>query len=322
MADKYTEPNRVQRVCILGAGTIGASWAAYFLARGIDVAIYDPSPLRESAVAEYLANAWPAIQRLSGTRRACPKEWTFSTDLEVAVRDMQFIQESAPEELHLKRALFAKLDGLVAADVIIASSTSSLVMSKLQSELHTASRFVVAHPFNPPHLMPLVEVVGGSLTDATVCGWCRQFFELHGKEVLVLRKEVPGHLVNRLQAALFQEAVWLVREGVASTSDVDRGIAFGPALRWALMGTFLTFHLGAETGIAGYLESLGGAHLQMWQDLGRVDAWTPELVRSIANQMSAETRDRRSPDLTRQRDEALVALLNFLAKPRHRLISE
>lgn len=322
MADNYTEPNRVQRVCILGAGTIGASWAAFFLARGFEVAIYDPSPLRQSAVAAYLAKTWPTIQQLSGKRLADSNAWTFSTDLGAAVRDVQFVQESAPEELHLKRTLFAALERLVAADVVIASSTSSLVMSELQTGLHTPQRFVVAHPFNPPHLMPLVEVVGGSLTDSAVCGWCRRFFELHGKEVLVLRKEVPGHLVNRLQAALFQEAAWLVREGIASTSDVDRGIAFGPALRWALMGTFLTFHLGAETGIAGYLESLGSAHLRMWQGLGRVEAWTPDLVRSIADQMTEEVHNRPGSDLARQRDQALVGLLEFLAKPMHRLISK
>jgi len=305
----------VGHVAVIGAGAIGASWTAFFLSRGLSVSVYDPEPARAAFVARYIEDAWPTLEALGLVAGARRDQWSFDATLSAAVVDAPFIQECAPDDFGLKRQLFATLDELVLPAVVVASSTSSLVLSDLQQGLDTADRFVVAHPFNPPHIIPLVEVVGGRDTRAEVVSWCVAFFERLGKTVLRLRKEVPGHVVNRLQAALFQEAVWLVREGVAEVADIDRGISMGPGLRWALAGPFLTFHLGAQDkGIRGYLHHLGPAHQRMWQDLQRVEQLTPELVDAIARGVEVETDGLSVAALTARRHRLLIQLIRLTSE--------
>jgi carnitine 3-dehydrogenase len=320
MDARGTSPDEIRHVCVVGAGSIGASWVALFLGRGLKVSVYDPVPERRAYVGAYLDAAWPAVSALGGLQGPVSSQWEFFSTLRSATKQVSFVQESAPEDADLKRTLYAELDGLLAPDIIIASSTSSLRMTDLQQGLNSPQRFIVAHPFNPPHLIPLVEIVGGQQTSAEVIEYCRSFFERLGKNVIVLRKEVKGHLVNRLQAALFQEALWLVQQGVASTEEVDCGIALAAALRWTLMGTFLTYHLGATDGIRDYLRKLGDAHVSMWRDLGRIDQLTPELVDAVARQVDAESGGQVPEALARSRDQALIALMRFLAEPGRRLI--
>jgi carnitine 3-dehydrogenase len=313
--------DEVHRVAIIGGGTIGASWAAFFLSRGLGVSVYDPAADRQRYIEDFIQKAWPALEVLHGRTLPRPGQWTFCERLSDAVAEVQFVQESVPETAEIKRAVFRELDQLVQPEVVIASSTSTLRLTHLQVGLNTARRFVVAHPFNPPHLMPLVEIVGGEHTGSTTREWCRDFYKRHGKTVLVLHKEMLGHVVNRLQAALFQEAVWLIREGVAEVADVDRAIAWGPALRWVLMGPFLTFHLGAQDqGIRGYLHNLGAAHLEMWKGLGKVEELSPNLVGIIAAGIDRETAGAPVETLLLQRDRALVALIMQLESEIGRLM--
>jgi 3-hydroxyacyl-CoA dehydrogenase len=193
-------------------------------------------------------------------------------------------------------------------------------MSDLQCDLVTKQRFLVAHPFNPPHIIPVVEVIGGN-TSAEALVWCCKFLEHLGKTVLRLKKEVIGHVVNRLQAALFQEALCLVRDGVADVADIDRGIALGPAVRWALMGPFLTFHLGAlEGGIRSYLRNLGPAHARMWRDLGKIEALEPELVEAVVKGVEEETGAASVSQLALRRDTEVMDLIAHLGRKQRRLI--
>lgn len=320
MTKPTCEPDAVRRVAVIGAGTIGASWAAFFLSRGLQVAVYDSDPARARSLTEFLAGCWPALHALGAPVAASPERWSFHSDIRSAVDGADYVQESAPDNFTVKRQLFADLDALVSAAVVIASSTSSLLLSDLQHGLATAARFVVAHPFNPPHLIPLVEVVGGRASAPQAVEFCAAFLAGHGKVILRLRKEAIGHVVNRLQCALIQEAICLVRDGVVDIQDIDRGIEFGPALRWVLMGPFLTFHLGATgTGIRGYLDHLGAAYQQIWGDLGKVAGFTPELIESLVQGVERAACGESIADLQTRRDTRLADLLNHLSAERRQI---
>jgi carnitine 3-dehydrogenase len=309
-----TQPDAVTRVAVLGAGTIGASWAAWFLSRGMEVAIWDPRPEAADYVRRYVADAWPAVSRLGMTANASPDRWRFCATAEDAVADAQFVQENAPERLALKRELYARLDGAMAAEAVLASSTSGLIMSEMQAGLRTASRFAVGHPFNPPHLIPLVEVVGGRETAPETVQWCLALYRHIGKQPIWIRKEAAGHLANRLQAALWREAVSAVATGLASVEDVDTAITAGPGLRWAAMGPHMTFHLGGgEGGIAHMLDQFKPAFEAWWATMT-----TPELsdavCRQIIDGVAAEARGRSIAELAAERDAVLLPLLELVAK--------
>jgi 3-hydroxyacyl-CoA dehydrogenase len=240
-------PDQVQRVAVLGAGTIGASWTALFLARGLRVAVQDPNPAAEAYVRRYVADVWPTLHRLGMVDDAAADRWSFHASAVAAVRGVDFVQENAPERLEIKRALYAEIDAVLEPGTILASSSSGLMMSDLQPGLASAARMAIGHPFNPPHLIPLVEVVGGAATAPATVDWCMEFYRHLGKRPIHIRKEAPGHLANRLQAALWREAIHAVVSGLASVEDVDTAISAGPGLRWAAMGphmTFLIFVLG------------------------------------------------------------------------------
>lgn len=309
-----TQPTEVKRAAVLGAGTIGASWAAWFLARGISVEIWDPRPEAEAYVRRYVAQAWPAMARLGMAADASPDAWRFHARAEDAVAGADFVQENAPERLPVKRELFGRIDKVLRADAILASSTSGLIMSDMQAGFASAARLAVGHPFNPPHLIPLVEVVGGRETAPETVSWCLDFYRHIGKRPIHIRKEAPGHLANRLQAALWREAVSAVVTGLASVEDVDTAISAGPGLRWAAMGPHMTFHLGGgEGGIEHMLAQFKPAFEAWWASMS-----TPELseenCRMIVEGVKQEAAGRSLADLAQERDAVLLPLLELKAK--------
>lgn len=302
-------PEAVHHIAVVGSGTIGASWAALFLAHGYDVTIYDPQPSAEAATRDLIANAWQGLAALGVAGNEAPNPWRFSTDLADAVRDADFVQESGPERADIKRQLYSKLEASLRPGVIVASSTSGLVMSELQEGLRSPERFAVGHPFNPPHLVPLVEIVGGKKTSPHVLVWLDAFYRRVGKAPIRLNKEVPGHLANRLQAALWREAVHAVASGIASVEDVDTAIAQGPGLRWAIMGPHMIFNLaGGEGGMKHFLHHIGPAMEDWWRDLGTPQLG-PEVNAALITGVAEEAAGRSRADLVKQRDAALIALI-------------
>ncbi len=307
------ETSAIRRVAVIGAGTIGASWAAYFLARGLIVRASDPAPAAEGFMRRFIETAWPALRRLGGSEpmpQTAPQDLlTFHGEPEAAAEGVQFVQENAPEREALKRALLSRLDAALPETVIIASSSSGLLMTNLQADCIHPGRCVIGHPFNPPHLVPLVEIVAGERTAAATVERALEIYRALGKRPIHIRREVPGHVANRLQAALWREAVHLVAEGVASVADIDAAISEGPGLRWALMGPHLTFHLaGGAGGIDHFLDQFAGPMESWWDALGRprLDA----AVRSkIAAGIAAEAAGRSIEELAAERDRLLVELL-------------
>jgi 3-hydroxyacyl-CoA dehydrogenase len=308
------ESASVRRVAVIGAGTIGASWAAYFLARGLSVTASDPRPDAEEFVRRFIAGAWPALSRLGLAADADPGRIAFARDAAAAVAGAEFVQESGPEREDLKIDLFRTLDAAVPRDVVIASSSSGLLMSRIQAGCRHPGRCVIGHPFNPPHLIPLVEVVGGERTAPDAIARALAFYAAIGKVPIHVRKEVKGHIANRLQAALWREAIHLLGEGVASVADIDKAIAFGPGLRWAFMGPNTTFHLaGGEGGMAHFLAHLGTPMESWWQDLG-APRLTPELRRRIVDGVDAAVAGRSIADLAAERDRHLLDILAALSR--------
>ncbi len=307
-------PDRVKQVTVLGAGTIGASWTALFLARGLRVAVQDPNPAAEAYVGRYIADVWPTLHRLGMAAGAAPDRCSFHVSPVTAVRGAEFVQENAPERLEIKRALYAEIDAVLPAGVILASSSSGLMMSDLQAGLASAPRMAIGHPFNPPHLIPLIEVVGGKATAPATVDWCLDFYRHIGKRPIHIRKEAPGHLANRLQAALWREAVNAVVTGLASVEDVDTAISAGPGLRWAAMGPHMTFHLGGgEGGMTHMLDQFRPAFEAWWRTMG-----TPELTDAVCRQLiegvAAGARGRDLATLARDRDAVLLPLLELVRK--------
>lgn len=310
------------RVAVIGAGTIGASWAALFLAHGHAVRVSDPNPAAETAVRAYIEGAWPALERFGLAPGADPEGWSFHTDPQIAVRGAAFVQENAPERAEIKRTLYAALEEALDDDSVVASSTSGLMMSDLQQGCRVPSRFVVGHPFNPPHLIPLVEVVGGRQTAEEVVARTMAFYRSVGKRPIRLNREVPGHLANRLQAALWREAVHAVASGLASVEDVDIAVAEGPGLRWALMGPNAIFNLaGGPGGMAHFLDHIGPAMEGWWRDLG-TPTLTPEVREELSRGMAEAMHGRSNAEMARERDHLLTALIEMLARERAKLRGE
>ncbi len=307
--------DQVQRVAVIGAGTIGASWAAQFLAGGLEVAVFDPAPDTAGRVRRFVDAAWPTLDRLGLVEDADPTRITVHADPAAAVRGAQFVQESGPENLTIKRELLGRMEAGLEPWTIVASSTSGLLPSDLQSGRQGPERYVVGHPFNPPHLIPLVEVVGGRRTDPGVVDWTADFYRWLGKRPIKIRREVPGHVANRMQVALYREAIHLVLEGVASIEDVDAAIAYGPGLRWAIMGPHMLHHLAGGTGgMRHQLEHIGPGIQSWWDDLGAPHI-TPEVIDRLVGAFDA-TKPRSIETLAAERDALLIALLEALDQAR------
>jgi 3-hydroxyacyl-CoA dehydrogenase len=305
----------IQKVAIIGTGVIGASWAAQFLAKGLDVVATDVAPDAEASLRRFVRAAWPALERLGLAPGASQSRLTFSGDLPTAVAGADLIQENGPERIDFKRKLYRQLDELLPADVIIASSSSGLTMSEIQSDcrLHP-ERCVIGHPFNPPHLIPLVEIVGGGKTSEETIRRATEFYTSIGKQTVRLNKEVPGHVANRLQAALMREVYHLVNEGVVSVADIDAALCWGPGLRWGIMGQVMLNHLGGGPGgIEHMLQQFTGPITAWWKVLGS-PTLTPELQTKLIDGVHAEAGSRTIDELEATRDEILLGLLELRTK--------
>ncbi|MFH8631055.1 3-hydroxyacyl-CoA dehydrogenase NAD-binding domain-containing protein [Streptomyces lydicus] len=306
-------PEDVRRVACIGAGVIGGGWAAHFLARGYDVTAWDPAPDAEDRLRRLVAAAWPALEQIGLTEGASQDRLTVAPTLAAAVADADFVQESAPEKLELKRSLLAELAAAAPPGVVIASSTSGYPMTDMQTAADGsaagAGRLVVGHPFNPPYLIPLVEVVGGERTDREAVEWAARFYDVAGKSVITMDRELPGFIANRLQEALWREALHMVANGEASVEDIDASITEGPGLRWAFMGPCLTFALaGGEGGMAHMLDHFGPSLKSPWT---RLEA--PELDRALRDAMvdgcAAAAGERTYADLVAERDQGVIDVL-------------
>lgn len=304
----------IKHISVVGCGVIGASWAAYFLAKGFHVTAYDPADGAESQLRELVSSFWPALEKQGLSPDADISRLVFENDLSAAVKNADFIQENAPERLNIKHDLLKVIEASTRADVIISSSSSGLLVSDIQRDALHPERIVLGHPFNPPHLIPLVEVIGGKLTSAETIARTLAFYKDIGKKPIHVRAEVKGHVANRLQAALWREAFYLVEQDVISVADLDVAISHGPGLRWALLGPFLNLHLsGGSGGIDHVLEHLGPPIEDWWSDLGEVSL-TPELREKLAQGVKDELKSHDQADLVKQRDALLTDLLRAKEK--------
>lgn len=299
----------IKNIAVVGCGVIGASWAAYFLAKGFQVTAYDPSDTAELDLQQWVAAFWPALVEQGLAPNADRKHLVFHKNLADAVKNADFIQESAPERLTIKHRLLAEIEATARPDAIISSSSSGLLISDIQLPAKHPERIVLGHPFNPPHLIPLVEVIGGKLTSPDTVQQALDFYRYIGKKPIHVRTEVKGHVANRLQAALWREAFYLVEQGVISVADLDVAISEGPGLRWALLGPFLNLHLsGGEGGIAHALEHLGPPIEDWWADLGTVKL-TPDLIQTLAAGVDVELQSMDKENFVKRRDRLLAGLL-------------
>jgi carnitine 3-dehydrogenase len=292
-----------ETVAIVGSGLIGASWSALFLAHGMTVQAWDPNPEALKTLRARVRVATRQLRQL-GCRGA--GRLVAERDLVNALRGASFVQESAPERLNLKHDLYETIEANIARGTIIASSTSSMTWSALSQKMRYPKRLVVAHPFNPPHLVPLVELYGPA---ARPVARAAAFFRRFGKTVVVMKKEAPGHVANRLASALWREAVYIVAEGIADVADVDAALVNGPGLRWAVMGAHMTYHLGGGAGgIESYLDHLGPSQERRWQSLG-----SPRLTRGVRKKLIegvlTEAAGRSIETLERERDAKLIRVL-------------
>lgn len=303
----------IAHTACLGGGVIGTSWAALFLASGRSVALFDPDPAVEGKVRSYIETAWPAMTELGLTANGTPDAITFHANAAAAVEGAGFVQESVPERLPIKHATFAEIEAELAPGAIVASSASGLTLAQMQPGWADPSRFVLGHPFNPPHLIPLVEVLGNDRTAPGVVEDAQRFYESVGKTTIRLHKEVPGHVANRLQAAIWREAIHLVTTGVASVGDVDKAIWSGPGLRWAAMGPTMLFNLGAgEGGLQAFCDHFTDTLNGWWDDLGQIYL-TGDITRQLNEGVTAEADGLSPAELSQQRDAMIVALQKAVA---------
>ncbi|GAA1479430.1 3-hydroxyacyl-CoA dehydrogenase NAD-binding domain-containing protein [Nocardioides aestuarii] len=307
-------PEDVRTVVCAGTGVIGGGWVAYFLARGYDVVAWDPAAGAEERLRHLVDAAWPALTELGLADGADRARLAYEPDLAAACGRADFVQESAPEDLDLKRRLLADIDAVTPEGVVVSSSTSGYGMTDMQTLCTNPGRTVVGHPFNPPYLIPLVEVVGGEQTDADVVSWTADFFRLAGKSVITMDREVPGFIANRLQEALWREALHMVAAGEATVEQIDLSITDGPGLRWPVHGPMLTFHLaGGQGGMAHMLDHFGPSLLSPWTRLVAAEL-TPELRDAVVDGCDREAAGRSIDDLVAERDRGVIAVLRALGR--------
>jgi carnitine 3-dehydrogenase len=308
----YRDPTSVIRVTSIGAGPIGAGWAAHFLARGYDVCAYIHDPKERESFDAILDTAWISLSALGLEKGASRDRLSVTSDLDVAVQDTDFIQESAPERIEVKQALYKTLGEIVPSHVVIGSSTSGLTMTDIQQNCATPERCVIGHPFNPPYLLPLVEIVGGKQTSPDAVAWAGKFYESAGKSPLIMKKEIPGFVATRLQEALWREALHMVANGEATPADIDNALMNGPAPRMAVQGQCMAFHVACgEGGMATNLDQFGPALKLPWT---RLEA--PELTQELRDRMvegcNAIAGTQRFEDMAAKRDAQIVAVLRAI----------
>ncbi|MTJ80866.1 MAG: 3-hydroxyacyl-CoA dehydrogenase [Telmatospirillum sp.] len=300
----------ISHVAVIGAGTIGASWAVLFLAHGCEVSVYDTAPGIRDVLDRMLTEAWPALERLGAATGAPDRgRLRFATTIADAVAHAHFVQESGPEDPALKGPLLSTIDRGLPPDRVIASSTSGFTLDMLRGGLSHPERVLIGHPFNPPHLLPLVEVVADGRTAPAALETALAFYRRMGKSPIHLTRSVLGHVANRLQAAIWREAIHLIDQGVATLADIDDAVALGPGLRWAILGPSATFHLGGGPGgLSSFIEKLGPAFESYWADLG-----TPHLTPDVRAKLEAGVAALPERDHLRvERDRKLVEVLALL----------
>src|SRR4026209_1902881 len=308
----YNKP--IKRIAIVGTGVIGASWAAEYLARGFDVIATDSAPNAEANLRTYIDEAWKDLTNIGLTKGASRDRLTFTTDLKEALSKADFVQENGPERPDFKIKLFAEMDDAAPIDSIIASSSSGITPSVMQTKCKHLERVLVGHPFNPPHIIPLVEVVGGTKTSLEAIQQAIAFYASIGKKPIHLKKELPGHVGNRLQAALYKEIMYLIQHDVLSVEDADVAVSYGPGPRWGVMGPSLQWHLGGGAGgIKHFMEHLMAPMGGTWKALGDPQA-THVLKRTIAEGVLQEAGDRSVDELAQEENELLIKLIGIRAK--------
>lgn len=303
-------PESVKQVGLVGTGLIGSAWAAHFLARGLDVMATDPKPEAEKKLRTNIDHAWLSLEKLGLAKNASPDRLSFTTSIDAALEGADFIQESTPENEGIKDKVMTAISKAALPDVVIASSTSGIVPTRLQAQCKNPQRMIVGHPFNPVYLIPLVEVVGGQQTAPETLSWAMAFYQRWGKTPLHCRTEIPGHLANRLQDALANEAIHLIADGIATADELDAALTTGPGLRWALIGSFLTGHIAA--GEAGLRDTLGG---KFGPDLSKLKSpdLSEEMVDRIVTDNQSQVAGRSLQEIEHIRDEFLVGLLKLRA---------
>src|SRR6202451_1632 len=290
----------IRLIAIVGTGAIGASWAAQYLACGLDVIATDPATNAEENLRKYIDSAWPHLTAMGLAKNASRDRLTFTPDMKKALSEADFVQENGPERADFKIKLFADMDAATPPDSIIASSSSGLTMSVIQSGCKRPERCVIGHPFNPPHIIPLVEVVGGAKTSPQTIERAMEFYASIGKKPIRLFKALPGHVANRLQAALYKEILYLVQQGVLTVEDADIAVCYGPGLRWGVMGPSLQWHVGGGPGgIHHYMEHLMGPLTGLMKTLGTPDV-SEDLKQSIVDGVLRESGDHSVEQLAQQ----------------------
>ena len=312
----YSDPKSVKRVSSLGAGPIGGGWTAHFLARGYEVTSYLHDEDETDEFMSILNTAWVSLTDLGLSEGASLDRLRIVTDLEEAVEGAEFVQESGPERLEIKQLLYAKMGAILPPSVIIGSSTSGLMMSDIQADCTTPERTVIGHPFNPPYLLPLVEIVGGNKTAPEAVAWAGDFYKIAGKAPLMMKKEIPGFVATRLQEALWREALHMVANNEASPEDIDIALMNGPAPRMAAQGQCMAFHVACgEGGMATNLDQFGPALKLPWT---RLEA--PELTKDLRDRMvdgcNVIAEGQHFEDMVAQRDREIVGVLNALRQAR------
>lgn len=302
----------VETIAVLGAGLIGCSWAALFAASGCRVDLYDSRSDAKQAMEAFWASVKPTLIELGLAQADTTADFRFPPSLAEAVANADFVQECIPERLEAKLELYRDIEPHLHGDAIVATSSSGFKLSDLQAGWHAPGRIIIAHPFNPPHLIPLVELYANERTDDDVLARASRFYESCGKVTITLKREVLGHVANRLQAALWREAISLVSQGVASLKDIDTAVSAGPGLRWAVMGPHLLLNLGGgEGGLRAYCEQFRDSYHQWWEDLGEprlTDATIDKLVQGLREEIDG----RGYAALRSERDAKLVAVLRAL----------
>jgi len=301
----------IRRIAIVGTGVIGASWAAQYLARGFDVVATDPAPNAEENLRKYVDEAWPDLTEIGLSPGASRDRLSFTADMKEALAQADFVQENGPERVDFKIKLFADMDDATPTDSIIASSSSGITPSVMQSNAKHPERILIGHPFNPPHIIPLVEVVGGTKTSPEAVQRAISFYASIGKKPIHLHKELPGHVGNRLQAALYKEVMYLIQQGVLNVSDADDAVSYGPGLRWGVMGPSLQWHLGGGPGgINHFMEHLMPGMESMIKTL-KTPEFTDELKKTIVDGVLRIAGDRSVDQLAQAENKELLGLIKL-----------
>jgi 3-hydroxyacyl-CoA dehydrogenase len=312
----YNKP--IRRIAIVGTGVIGASWAAEYLARGFDVVATDPGPNAEANLRKYVDEAWKDLTNIGLSKGASRDRLTFTKDSKEALSQADLVQENGPERPDFKMKLYAEMDEVTPVDSLLASSSSGITPSVIQSKCKHPERVVIGHPFNPPHIIPLVEVVGGTKTSPEAIQQAISFYASIGKKPIHLKKEIPGHVANRFQAALYREMLYIIEQGILSVEDTDAAVSYGPGLRWGVMGQSLQWHLGGGAGgIKHFMDHLMDPLAGMMKPLGTPNI-TPELKQKVVDGVMREAGNRSVDELAQAENEVIIGLLRSRAQSENR----